>query len=322
MKLALRAGLVAVVAAVAAQTGAAAPARMRLVTTPDSFLLWTPHDGLLGVGRCDVGRDVHEGLCVGGAVERTTDGGHTYRVVLRTKKPVGSLRTVGANGAVATTYGNQTWLTLDRGRTWRHVPSSPVVYWLTARLGVSFLTSAVHNRERLALRVTHDAGATWQRQRDPCTKSTLGFNAFADLVTPKLWWVACLGEGGAGNEEKAIFRTRDGGKTWQAGAATLAYPKTRVHGGIAMYGYPEQLALAADGFGLLTESRGALYVTRDGGAHFHVALVARPELDFAGGAAAFRGGVAYVLLTQAEPRLVVTRDFGRTWQVVRRWPTR
>jgi photosystem II stability/assembly factor-like uncharacterized protein len=321
VKLALRAGLVVVVAAVAAQPGAAAPAGMRLVTTPDSFLLWNQHDGLLGVGRCDVAGDSHSGECVSGAVERTSDGGRTYHVVLRTRKPIGYLRTVGARGAIATTYGDDSWLTLDRGRTWRPVASRPTVDWLTSRLGVSFRSYFLGNQGRLALRVTRDGGRTWERQRDPC-ENAIAFNAFADLVTPKLWWVACVGQGGAGNEDKAIYRTRDGGKTWEAGAATLLISSgTRERGGIQEYGYPEQIAFAPDGFGLLTETRGTLYVTRDGGLHFHAEPhVARPELDFAGGAAVFRGGIGYVLLTHDfRARLVETDDFGRTWHVVRRW---
>ncbi len=86
------------------------------------------------------------------------------------------------------------------------------------------------------------------------------------------------------------------------------------------YGYPDGLAFAPDGWGLLTESRGTLYVTRDGGTHFHAEPhVAHPEADFAGGAAAFSGGIGYVFLGESHPRLLGTHDYGRTWQVVRRW---
>jgi photosystem II stability/assembly factor-like uncharacterized protein len=170
------------------------------------------------------------------------------------------------------------------------------------------------------LRVTYDGGHTWQRRPDPCERA-IAFSAAADLVTPRLWWLVCLGEPGAANEDKAIYRTRDGGRTWQSGAATILIARHREHGGIQEYGYPERLAFAEDGFGLLTESRGTLYVTRDGGVHFHAEpQVARPEIDFAGGAAAFRGGIGYVLLTFSfRGRLIDTSDYGRTWRVVRRW---
>lgn len=82
MKLALRAVLVAFVAALAAQSGAAAPARARLLTTPNAAVFWNPDDGLLGVGLCPSARYA----CGSGAVELTTDGGRTYRIVLRTER--------------------------------------------------------------------------------------------------------------------------------------------------------------------------------------------------------------------------------------------
>ncbi len=143
-------------------------------------------------------------------------------------------------------------------------------------------------------------------------------SASVDFATSKLWWIVCAGEGAAGNEDKAIYRTADGGRTWEAGASTTI---GRERGGISSYGYPEGLAVASDGWGLLTESRGTLYVTRDGGTHFRPEPhVARPETDFAEGAAAFRGGTAYVLLfDNPRSRLIETHDYGRTWQVVRRW---
>jgi photosystem II stability/assembly factor-like uncharacterized protein len=321
VRLVLRALLVAVVAAVATQSGAAAPTRMRLGTAPYSLVLWNQHDGLLGVGTCDVASDVHEGACVSGAVERTSDGGRTYHVVLRTRRPVGFLQTVGANGAIATTLRDESWRTLDGGQTWRHVASKPVVEWLNPRFGIRFRSYFVHNRGRLALLVTHDGGHTWERRRDPCDQA-ITFNAFADPVSPQTWWVACLGQPGAGNEDKAIYRTRNAGRTWLAGAAALLIrPHGSQHGGIQEYGYPAGLAFAPEGWGLLTESRGTLYVTRDGGMRFQAEpKVARPEVDFAGGAAAFRGGIGYVLLVHGpQPRLLATRDYGRTWTVVRRW---
>jgi len=53
--------------------------------------------------------------------------------------------------------------------------------------------------------------------------------------------------------EKAIFRTRDGGKTWHERAANLTPPRGTAHGGILFNGYPNRLAFARNGFGLLTE---------------------------------------------------------------------
>jgi photosystem II stability/assembly factor-like uncharacterized protein len=319
VKLALRALLVVVIAVVGMQTGAAAQSSSPLVTVPNSIVFWNAHDGLLAVEQCP---RPELRPCNRSAVELTTDGGRSYRVVLRARGSL-ELQTLGAGGALASMVTGKTWRTLDRGRTWRRAPSMPSADWLNPRIGVRFRSYTAHDRGALAMLVTRDGGRTWQRQqRDPCNKTDATFGAFADLVRPKVWWLACVGEGGAGNEDKAIYRTQNGGTTWEAGAATVFVANhEREHGGISSYGYPGGLAFAPAGWGLLTESRGTLYVTRDGGIRFRAEPhVARPETDFAAGAAAFDGGLGYVLLTDYRgARLIETRNFGRTWDVVRRW---
>jgi photosystem II stability/assembly factor-like uncharacterized protein len=314
MKLALRGLLVAVVAAVATGPAAVAHSSTPLVTVPDSVVFWNPHDGLLAAGQC---RHAKLEPCKRGVVERTSDGGRTYHVVHRTPSIV-NLQTVGTLGAIASTWHGRSWRTLDGGQTWHRIASGPAVDWLNPDVGIRVRSYSVHNRVALAMLVTHDGGQTWHPRPSPCAKADVAFSAFADLVSPTSWWVACTGQGGAGNEEKAIYHSRNAGRTWEAGAATTL---PHQHGGIQEYGYPAGLAFAPGGWGLLTETRGTLYVTRDGGKRFRAEpKVARPEVDFAGGAAAFRGGIGYVLLTDFPgARLIETRDFGRTWSVVRRW---
>ena len=250
--------------------------------------------------------------CVSGAVERTSDGGRTYHVVLRTRQPIGYLQAIGANGAIATTFRNDSWRTLDGGKTWQKVSPNRTVDWLNQRVGARFRSSDSHGA--LTMLVTDNGGRTWQRRSRPLPERDVAFSANGDLVTPELWWVVCEGQRGAGNEDKAIYRTRNGGRTWEAGAATVfGGHREREHGGVSTYGYPVGLAFARDGWGLLTESRGTLYVTRDGGAHFHAEPhVAHPEADFAGGAAAFSGGSGYVFL--GEP---IRACSGRTTTAVR-----
>lgn len=313
MRLALRALLVTVVAAVVTQAGAAAHGSPPLLTVANSIVFWNAHDGLFAADRCPRATV----LCNRAVIELTTDGGRTYHVVFRTPGTL-DLQTVGSEGAIASTVTGKAWRTLNRGRTWQRFYSRFTAEWLNPQVGVRFHGYIAHSRGALAMLVTHDGGRTWQRRSNPCNQTGATMSASVDFVATQLWWIVCEGEGAAGNEDKAVYRTADGGRTWEAGASTTI---GRERGGISSYGYPEGLVLASDGWGLLTESRGTLYVTRDGGMHFRAEpRVARPETDFAGGAAAFSGGIGYVLLfDNPNSRLIETHDFGSTWQVVRRW---
>src|SRR5205823_867106 len=93
--------------------------------------------------------------------------------------------------------------------------------------------------------------------------------------------------------------------------------------GMSTYGYPLGISYAAFCFNLLWESRGTLYVTRDGGRTWIAEpKVERPEIDFGRSATALPDGRGFVLLGfQGTPRarLLRTDDAGRTWRVVHRW---
>jgi photosystem II stability/assembly factor-like uncharacterized protein len=129
-------------------------------------------------------------------------------------------------------------------------------------------------------------------------------------------------QAGAGNQGKSVYRLF--AKGWKRVAYTPFSPWGRGYGGISGYGYPVGIAMAQDGFGVIWESRGTLYVTRDGGAHWTaLPKVARPEQDFGQSGAALPHGVAYVLLSLGGTgvrRLIETTDAGRSWHVVHRWP--
>jgi photosystem II stability/assembly factor-like uncharacterized protein len=308
--------LVGVAAAHATARGVSHP---RSTIVPYAVAFWDARAGLLGTGEC---RAALYGSCERGAIERTTDGGRTFQTVLHAPRPVIALQMLGPRGAIATLDGGRRYRTLNRGRSWQLLRLGRPASFATQQVGLSFRSYMTHNHLALALLAARDGGRSWHRRASPCTQA-VAFNALIDLVTPRLGWLVCLGQPGAGNQEKAVFRTRDGGATWQPRAAAVEYPRRSVRGGIGGYGYPEGISFAVDGFGLLWESRGTLYVTRDGGAHWQAKpRAARPEIDFGRGAAAFRGGLGFVLLARGgglPARLLETRDSGRSWHTVQRW---
>jgi photosystem II stability/assembly factor-like uncharacterized protein len=142
----------------------------------------------------------------------------------------------------------------------------------------------------------------------------------ADIVDTNIEtpWSVCGRPAGAGNEAKAVYRGRKR-------VAFTPFASHGGYGGISVYGYPSGISGNHDGFGLLWESRGTLYVTHDGGHHWHgLPKVVRPETDFGVWADAdvYTPGTGFVLLLNggaAKERLIETTDAGRTWRVVHRW---
>jgi photosystem II stability/assembly factor-like uncharacterized protein len=262
------------------------------VQPPAAIAFWGPRRGLLASGT---------------AVLLTTDGGRRTHVVLRTKGRVIALQAFGANDAIVDLAGGHALRTLDGGQTWANFRHRFHADFVSPRVGIGVRLGRYGLVRGLTR--TEDGGRTWQAAGSPCGGNSSA--VIVELVTPRLGWTICLSQPGAGNQLKSVFRTADGGRTWR-----------RLRGDLGSYGYGEGASFAPDGFGLVWEGRGTLYVTRDGGDHWTPKpKVAQPEIDFGGGASAFSGGRGLVLLTRGgrSARLLATRDFGRTWQLVRRW---
>ena len=165
----------------------------------------------------------------------------------------------------------------------------------------------------------HPVAPAWQKYESVCPQgSYVGITA-----NPASSWAICSGQPGAGNQSKSVYRLTDRG--WKRVAYTgMTSPKG--HSGISSYGYPVGIAGSERprGFGIIWESRGTLYVTRDGGHEWHaLPKVSRPEEDFGQWAYVLpRDGVGYAVLAiggSEKRRLIETTDAGRTWRVVHHW---
>ena len=239
---------------------------------PNAVAFWNAQHGVLATGRVRC-----EPHCAGGTISLTTDGGRTFRVVLRTRVAVAYLRMIDG-----------------------------VAYAELQGGGVSASRDGEHWH-----------GSAWPDEPRPrqCARSQTAFTASAGGRR----WALCGGVPSAGNVDKELYVTRNGGRSWRL---LLRVPNHRSHG-MSTYGYPLGITFAADGFGLIWESRGSLWVTRDGGQTWiEEPKVARPEIDFGRGASALPGGRAFVLLGfqgLSRARLLRTDDAGRRWRVVHRW---
>jgi hypothetical protein len=251
----------------------ALPPRVALV--PNAIAFRDPAHGVLGGGwiGCENGRF---GCSPHGTVQLTSDGGKTWRVVLRTTVPVVQVGYEGKGLRIVLADGANR-VSADGARSWRPAPPLPQPF-------------------------------------SPCPPqwSHLYWNGN---------WVLCTGELGAGAGGKAVYHLTGG--RWQRLAYTPFPPPGRSHGGLSVMGYALGIAMAPDGFGLIWESRGTLYVTRDGGSTWvGLPKVAVPEVDFGLSAMALPHGVGFAVLAHGgtmQRRLVETTDAGRTWRVVHRW---
>jgi photosystem II stability/assembly factor-like uncharacterized protein len=106
---------------------------------------------------------------------------------------------------------------------------------------------------------TDDGGNTWSQLPSPCR----GFGMPVATVDGMHLWLACPSQPAAGQQEKAVYTSADGGSTWTLRAQTD--PPGSV-GHITTSGYAQLLAVTPSGIGFLALDRGDLYRSVDSGA--------------------------------------------------------
>jgi photosystem II stability/assembly factor-like uncharacterized protein len=260
---------------------------------PSSIAFWNGSDGLIGTGRG----------CCAGTVSVTSDSGRTYHVVLRTSRPVKWVATAGSRSAWAV-VGSRLLGTIDRGRHWRQLSTGQVTAPAFASRTIGY---AVGKRGLLA---TSTGGRSWHAVRAPCRVTAVS------SPVPGRLWALCAGLGGAGQQEKTLYESGDRGRTWHPRAPS---------GGLPTYGYALGIAFAPDGAGLLWESRGRPYLTRDGGRHWRPwTFSSAMDVYFGDSAAVLSRTVAFVLVDHAAggrqvTSLLETRDGGKRWSIVKTW---
>ncbi len=241
--------------------------------------LWTTSDGGTAWRRAPIGPTVYDataiqrnvwalvGSCPGtGAactlwVEVSTDGGATWQP---------------AAGLVPASVG----------------PAASLVELARVSTTSAYVYSGVGGAATLAF--TSDAGATWSTRPVPCTApddlgAELALSSTADL------WLVCGGQASGGSQEKALFRSSDGGSTWALAAETAGLGSAGAAappgvGALPVAGYVAPYSIGHKNLAVLTPStawlfpsRGVVSVTTDGGTRWK-AVAPLADAGFGSGA--------------------------------------
>ena len=260
-------------------------------------------------------------------VYATADGGRSWRRVLQTPISVEYVAELAA--ASGTTFWASfpcnddaacrpsLYRSSDGGRHWRLVSRA-----------VAFAPSFASTRHGWAigrggvLVETSDGGRTWRPfRRDPCPPEASGWWHLARASASR-GWVLCRDDSQSLPGERALYETRDGGRSW----------KLRASRGSALpsVGRGFDAAFAIRNISFLPSGRGWIWryasdsplVTLDGGRTWRRATRRWPFPSMVWGAAP-TNSVAFALAdTVPEQLLARTRDGGRSWRIVHTWPKR
>ncbi|MCL4509371.1 MAG: hypothetical protein M1296_07590 [Chloroflexi bacterium] len=202
----------------------------------------------------------------------------------------------------------------DDGVTWQVValPATGMVTSLgfshpSSSDGWVVVTDAVPGAAHLL--VSHDAGKGWRVLPDPEN----GFTQALFFRTSREGWLLIGGQPGAGNQEKKLFFTSNGGESWTERAQTplLGQQGIRQPGGLLMGGYVGQVFFSTAAQGWIASPRGGLLHSSDGGRHWSAVALDRgrsfEQVHF------LNVQLGWALRLR---KLWVTRDGGNVWQPV------
>ena len=244
-----------------------------------------------------------DAVALGGTVVALAPAGHSEWALRETGCPNGT-------GMCTLTL----FVSVDGGRSWRaaaHQPpdrrlsSSPHAVhpspWLlrsSATAAVLMLPPAAGS-STATIEQTLDGGAQWTTSTAPCLAGA--FVVDYSVAPTGARWIACAGQPGAGEQEKSVARSLDGGRTWLVGAQPCPIgTMTTCRRGMSLDGYLSDLAALSPTTAFYVGGRSSLTYTRDGGRSWRV------EPGFSGDAS----GTSEVTFTNASDGWALDEGFG------------
>lgn len=252
-----------------------------------------------------------------GDLLRTDDGGTTWDVV--SHKGFAALSFVSAPVGFGLTDHAYVLETTDGGRSWRErLNGASKAGYPDAGVGsLDFLNAqdgwaAPYQSGRIYR--TTNGGASWDAESRVCVGATSAFS----FVNVARGFRICGYQPGAGNQDKDLFATADGGSTWvrRACARPTSRDPSCGRGRLPGFGYVTQNGLDFRDLrtGLLVTDRGGIWRTTDGGKHWRMVLLTDDKWSIADTSWA-SNRIVYALISKGAV-LFRSGDAGAQWRRV------
>ncbi len=208
----------------------------------------------------------HGWLAVESRLFATRDGGQHWTVQYNAE--------VGLNGVSFISPqqgwisgGGGFWMTQDGGTTWTALQNDLPLELRSLRFAdAGHAWAGVLDKGLIVFLHTSDGGRHWMPAPNPCPQDESLPSGQISFINPTVGWALCAGQPSAGHEGKSLFQTLDGGHAWHL--VTQTEIDQYDTDGLPSGGYANGIFFADTTHGWLTEARGGLLATRDGGVHW------------------------------------------------------
>jgi photosystem II stability/assembly factor-like uncharacterized protein len=285
---------------------------------PNTVAFWNEQHGLLGASVC-------RRRC-SGVLATTDDGGATWHQTRRTIGGVIDVSVVGQSLGWATVCLHdkrgcptaRLLRTSDGGRTWDVVGTRRIssTSFSGDQVGWGVQGPSTVEFSGNPIRRTRTAGVSWSKGSSPCPEGAPVLQSVS-AVTRQTAMAFCFGEGGPGEEPKAVVLTRDGGQSWRPVAEAGIDASAVGPHGLSTLGFPSGIAMLSDGTAWAWELQSRnIYMTDGPAAHWDAVSLPGSVSDvFSADPLTPRYG--YVLATTISRYVLYrTSDAGNAWTKV------